>query len=266
MNWTVILLVVIIEFLVSFAAFLILSYVGKFLYGKIKSSSFFSKSKLLNLSEYLPEEEFTTVCQVFYLIMIVIFVTNIVYILFGWREESFNLLILDVLVSLFVIVKGDIKLSENKVLFIVLVPFASLSYLFFANNLLSVLDLVHVFAFPYLIVLYYRKFLEYTETNSLGITILLLFGIIFVSFIVTMLAEHVFPLDSLVMVSNAFTSNGYSVLGNSTVGKIDSLVLVWSGFLLSGVGTATLAVAIIMKYANDKFDHLEEMVRKNRKK
>ena len=67
------------------------------------------------------------------------------------------------------------------------------------------------------------------------------------------------------MVSNAFTSNGYSVLGHSTFGKINALILVWSGFLLSGVGTATLAVAIVMKYANDKFDHLEEKVKKIKK-
>ena len=81
----------------------------------------------------------------------------------------------------------------------------------------------------------------------------------------TMLVENVSPLDALVMVSNAFTSNGYADLGNSSVGKLNSLILVWSGFILSGVATATLAVAIVMKHVNEDFDRLEELVKKNKK-
>ena len=67
------------------------------------------------------------------------------------------------------------------------------------------------------------------------------------------------------MTSNAFTSNGYAVLGNSSVGKLNSLILVWSGFILSGVATATLTVAIVMKRVNNDFDRLEELVKKNKK-
>ena len=79
-----------------------------------------------------------------------------------------------------------------------------------------------------------------------------------------MIVENVSPLNSLVMVSNAFTSNGYSILGSSGWGKINSLVLVWSGFLLSGVGTATLTVAIVMKHVDKEFDRLEKLVKKNK--
>ncbi|WP_296803923.1 hypothetical protein [uncultured Methanobrevibacter sp.] len=107
--------------------------------------------------------------------------------------------------------------------------------------------------------------MEYTETNSLGITIILLFSIIFVSFIITMLVEEVSPINSMVMVSNAFTSNGYSILGSSGWGKFNSLILVWSGFFLSGVGTATLTVTIVMKHVNNEFDRLEDLAKKNKK-
>ena len=72
------------------------------------------------------------------------------------------------------------------------------------------------------------------------------------------------------MVSNAFTSNGYAVLGHTIPGKINSLVLVWGGYLLSGVGTATLTGAILMAHfnrrlddVNEKLDNLEELIKKN---
>ena len=80
-----------------------------------------------------------------------------------------------------------------------------------------------------------------------------------------MLVEGKTPIDSLVMVSNAFTSNGYAVLGKTGLGKIDSLILVWGGFFLSGVGTATLAVGIVMRKTDEKFDRLEELIKKNKK-
>ncbi|WP_406532197.1 hypothetical protein [Methanobrevibacter sp.] len=68
------------------------------------------------------------------------------------------------------------------------------------------------------------------------------------------------------MVSNAFTSNGYAILGNSTVGKINSIILVWGGYLLSGVGTATLASAILIRHFNSRFEKLEKMIEENNKK
>ena len=77
--------------------------------------------------------------------------------------------------------------------------------------------------------------------------------------------EHVSPLDSIVMVSNAFTSNGYAILGKTGAGKLNSLFLIWAGFILSGVGTATLTVAIVMNQVNEKFDRLEDLARKNKK-
>ena len=67
------------------------------------------------------------------------------------------------------------------------------------------------------------------------------------------------------MVSNAFTSNGYTVLGSTGLGKANSILLVWSGFILSCVGTATLTVSIIVSHIDDKFDRLEKLV-KNKKK
>ena len=130
--------------------------------------------------------------------------------------------------------------------------------------------MIHIPVFIYFIKVYYDKFREYTYSNGLGITIILLFTIIFVSFFVTQIFEHKNPLDALVMISNSFTSNGYAVLGSSIPGKMDSIVLVWGGYLLSSVGTATLTTAILinhyrskLKEINDKLDSLEELIKKN---
>ena len=112
---------------------------------------------------------------------------------------------------------------------------------------------------------YYRKFVKYTENNGLGITIMLLYTIVLVSFLFTMLVEEVTPLDSIVMVTNAFTSNSFDPAGNSVIGKVDSLVLAWGGFMLSGVGTATLSVSMIRRYIDREFDEMEDLI-KNKKK
>ena len=125
----------------------------------------------------------------------------------------------------------------------------------------------HLIGFLYVIKTYISKFNQYTESNGLGISILLLIGIVFFSFIFTPLTEGVDLLDALVMVSNAFTSNGYAVLGSSVVGKINSIFLVWGGYLLSGVGTATLTAAILKKHhdvknkeLHDKIDDLDKKI------
>ena len=100
---------------------------------------------------------------------------------------------------------------------------------------------------------------------------MLLFTIVFASFIVTLFAEGVEPLNSAVMVSNAFTSNGYAILGQSGIGKLTSLVLVWSGYIISGVGTATLTAAILIRHnqkrekeLNERLDELESLIKNNK--
>ena len=151
---------------------------------------------------------------------------------------------------------------KNKILAILLIPLGSLTYIIFGNTLVGLLDFIHVPVYMYLIKIYFDKFREYTKSNGLGIAILLLFTIVFVSFLFTQFAESVNPLDSLVMVSNAFTSNGYAVLGKTIPGKIDGVILVWSGYLLSGVGTATLASAIIIRHYSNKIEEYDEKINK----
>ena len=240
-------------------------YIGKFIFTKFKSTNFFKSSRLFNPQEYLPEEEIQTLKQVFYLIMIFIFVINILYLINFWNITSFNSKILDLIVSFYIAVQIDRSSLNNKLLLFLLIPFNSVSFLLFRFEFIIMLDYIHAIVFIYFIKVYFDKFSKFSESNRLGITIMLLFLIVFISFLITIFVEDVLPIDSVVMVSNAFTSNGYAILGHSAIGKLNAIFLVWSGFILSGVGTATLTVSIVMKHFNKKFDKLEKVVKKNKK-
>ena len=249
----------IIEYFVEIAVFMVLMVIASFLLKKIMKS----RNKIFNPREYFPEEEIHSLRQVFYLIMMAACFINILYSLVFVSTDVIYLVIFDILLSLFVAIRLDRSILKNKILIFLLVPYGSLTYLLFGNTLVGLLDFLHVPIFIYIIKLYYDKFREYTESNGLGIAIILLFLIIFISFLATQVAEGANALDSLVMVSNAFTSNGYAVLGNSIAGKLDAIVLVWAGYILSGVGTATLTAAILTRHFNSKFEELEELIKKN---
>ncbi|MEE0942546.1 MAG: hypothetical protein UIB63_05490, partial [Methanobrevibacter sp.] len=241
---------------------------GKLIFKKLKDS----KSRLFNPLEYFPEEEVQTLKQVFYLVMMLIFFVFILYIIVVPENGFVGVAVVQLLVSLYIAFTLDYSSWKNKILFFLLIPYESLALIVF-NEAIVLLPIyaIHVLVYAYLIKVYYGKFRHYTETNSLGITIILLFSIIFVSFVVTCFAENVDPLSSLVMVSNAFTSNGYAILGNTGIGKLTAIFLVWGGYTISGVGTATLTVAILSRHykkreneLNKRLDELESLIKNNK--
>lgn len=242
-------------------SFIIFYYIGKFILKKIqKHESKFTNNRLLNPREYFPEEEIETLKQVFYLIVLFILFIFFFYNIIA-DKETYLFSVSEIIFMVYIANTLDYSSWKNKLLFFLLIPYASFSFILCGDTLINLPNLINLLHIPmiiYLMVLYFRKFKEYTETNGLGITIVLLFSIIFFSFIFTMIAEGVPPLDSINMVSNAFTSNGYAVLGNSEPGRINNLVLVWSGYIISGVGTATLTAAILSKHFNKKIESLHE--------
>ena len=245
------------QFAIELVIFSVLIAIGTFIVKKVRNSS----HSALNPQEYLPEEEIQTLKQVFYLIMMALFFVDFIYaFLLVEAGDIFYFAIFDIVLCVFAAILFDKDSWKDKFVIFFLLPFGSLNFILFKSIYLSVFDLIHIPLLLYLISVYYRKFREYTESNSLGFTIILLFVIVFVSFIITMIVEGQDPLNSLVMVSNAFTSNGYAVLGNSVVGKINSLFLVWGGYIISGAGTATLTAAILLKYFNKRIKRLEQLI------
>lgn len=258
----------ILNYLIEIIVFGLLYFTFRFISNKIKNSS----NRILNPQEYFPQEEIYSLKQIFFLIMMGLFFINVLYSLVFIENDLIYFVIYDIILSVYLAIKLDTSSLKNKILLILLVPYGSLTYIIFGNSLVGLMDLIHIPVFIYFIKEYYYKFKEYTTTNGLGITIILLFLIIFISFFNTQIFENVNPLDSLEMVSNAFTSNGYAILGNSIPGKLNAIILVWGGYLLSGVGTATLTAAIIMNHynnkisnINDKLDKLEELLTENKK-
>lgn len=244
------------QFVIVLVIFSVLVAIGTFIVKKVQNSS----NPALNPQEYLPEEEIQTLKQVFYLIMMALFFVDFTYAFMVFGNDLYYLSFFDIVLCLVAAILFDKNTWKDKLVVFFLLPFGSLSFILFNSTYLTLFDLIHLPILVYVIIIYYRKFRQYTESNGLGFTILLLFLIIFVSFIVTMFVEVQNPLNSLVMVSNAFTSNGYAVLGNSVVGKINSLFLVWGGYIISGAGTATLTAAILLKYFNRRIKRLEELI------
>lgn len=257
--------IVIIELLIMLGIFLFLAYACRFIVNKIKSNPRFKNSKFFNLTEYFPVEELSSLKQVFYLLMIFVFLVIDLYLIFNWNEGAYPIYVLDIIVSIYLFINSDSESLKDKIILFLLIPFGSISKILLGYNMPDLLDLFHVFGYLYFMQVYYRKFMKYTSNNGLGISIILLFSIIFVSFLFTMFVEDVSPLNSIAMVSNAFTSNSFDPAGKSVVGKLDSLLLAWGGYLLSCVGTATLAVSIVKNYVDRQFDDFEDLIKSKKK-
>ena len=197
--------------------FLALCLLGKFILKRYRNHN----NRFFKPEEYFPEDEIHTLKQVFYLIMMMLFFIDILYsLVFFNSPDILFFLVLDIVISLYVVIVLEYNTWKNRLIFIMLIPFGSFTSILFGD----------------------------VNIGAIELAIVLLYSIIFISFIVTTVAENVDPLNALVMVSNAFTSNGYAVLGKSTIGKVDSIFLVWGGYILSGVATSTLTASILIKH------------------
>lgn len=256
---------------VSLAVYVMLILAVAFVLKKLKNRSI----RLLNPSEYFPEEQVKTLRQVYYLVLVFLLVLSITNFFFDrgiflTNSPEFYVYnsILDVIVSVYIAsVLYREGWKKNIILIIFLFPMVSLSYLIFGYSYIVFWNFLRIPAFIYLIKILYDRFKSFTDEHNLGFSIILLFSIIFLSVISTIILENKDPLDAIVMVSNAFTSNGYAILGDSPGGKINSVILVWSGYIISGAATATLTAAIILRHIryqlvqyNEKVDELQSTI------
>lgn len=229
----------------------------------------------LNPHDYLPEEEIKTLKQVYYLILILILFVSIVNFFFDnnivmQNSPEFYVFnsVWDIIFSIYIGINIYDGSRKSKILLVFLIPLASISFLLFGESIIEYWDFIRIPALLYLMKMFYDKFKTFTTLHNLGKSILLLFLIVFFSFIITLFVENEDPLNALVMVSNAFTSNGYAILGESTIGKMNSIFLVWSGYIISGAATATLSAAILIRHFNhklnsydEKFENLENLIK-----
>lgn len=240
-----------VEFFIEVLLFVILMFAGTFL-KKIPKRRFF------NIEEYFPKDEIHTLTQVFYLALMTACFVNVMYTLIYVNIDTIYFAILNLSLSLFIAITIDKSTLAHKLFILVLVPYGALTYLLFNFPLVGLVNFVQVPVFIYLIKYYYDKFMGYTESHGLGISIVLLFSIIFVSFLITSFIENKNPLDAIVMVSNAFATNGYVVYETSDIGKVNNLVLSWMSIILPAVATATLTSAILTRRFNRELNDYKE--------
>ena len=247
-----------VQFLIELLLFVILILAGEFL-KKIPRI----KRRFFNIRVYFPKEEIHTLTQVSYLGLMTACFVNVMYTFIYGNISTIYFATLSLSLSLLIAITIDKSTIVRKLFIVMLIPCGALTYLLFNHPMVGLVNFVQIPFFVYLIKYYYDKFMEYTESHSLGISIVLLYVVIFVSFLITSFIENKNPLDSIVMVSNAFSSNGYAVPETSEIGKVNNLVLSWMGVILPSVGTATLTSAILtrhfkkeLKDYEDKFDVL----------
>ena len=113
---------VVCELVIPTLIFGVLFAVGKFIYQKMSNS----ESRVLNPSEYFPQQELETLRQVFYLIMMMIFFVFILYIMMVQAKEILPIAVLQVILSIYVALTLDYSKWYNKILFFLLVPYESL--------------------------------------------------------------------------------------------------------------------------------------------
>ena len=244
-------------YLIVFFIYLIILFGIIFIYRKLKNHN----SQFLDLTQYLPEVEIYTLRQISYLIFSGLIFIDIAYIALFSASDVTILALFDVILSLI----GAIFIYERKIknilIMVCLIPVSSTLFLAVGNLELVITEILHIIALFYVVWVSIHHFIDYSKRNELGFFVLLLFALIAISLIVTTLSEPVNIFDALVMVTNAFTSNGYSVLGTSQIGKLNSIFLTWGGYILSGVGTATLTAAILTAHFNRRFDELEMLIK-----
>mgnify|MGYP007115442970 CR=1 FL=1 len=51
-----------------------------------------------------------------------------------------------------------------------------------------------------------------------------------------------------------------NAFGNTISGKLNSLLLVWGGYVISGVGAATLTATLLIRHFKKKFAELKELI------
>lgn len=281
----------IIGVIVIFLIFLIMYFIVKSISNPLKTHL----KKNVEPEHYLPKEELQNQRQIFYLIIILACIILLIYslelggffkiieqIIFNedislvkiFYGHDFNLpfTICNIILSLYLSLNLDLKKNRKDILiFILIVPFISIcSYIHLLLQMVSIelylldpsiflfFDIIHSLGYLYFIYLYYKKFMKYTISNSLGKTIIIFIVLIALTTLITVITENVNMLDAANMVTNAYVSNGYDVLGTTTLEKLSEMTVAWGGYILSGVGTSTLTAAILIRHYDSELEKIEE--------
>ena len=228
----------------------------------IKESHLFTgKINNLNFEKFLPSDEIHNLKQIFLLAMSGLLLFGICSMFFVYDDyvDNSRLCVILTTIAIAYIASKDYK---HIILSLLIIPAPVILWLL---NPVTVILFYPLFVIQWIgtlicVIYFIHQFFKFTKKNNLGFTVIIFILILIGSCFITAYYEQTNLIDSVVMISNAFTSNGYALLGSSTAGKIDSIILVWGGYLLSGVGTATLTAAILGRHLKSKLESQEEKI------
>ena len=214
-----------------------------------------------NFEKFLPSDEIRNLKQIFLLAMSGLLLFSICS-MFLIYDDYIDISILCVILTTIAIAYISSKDYKHILLSLALIPAPIVLWLL---NPMTVAMFYPLFVIQWVgtlicVIYFIHQFFKFTKKNNLGFTVIIFILILIGSCFITSYYEQTNLIDSIVMISNAFTSNGYTILGTSKAGKINSIILVWGGYLLSGVGTATLTAAIVGGYLKSKIESQEEKI------
>lgn len=215
------------------------------------------KLEKIKSSDFLPDDEISHLKQIFLLLFGLLSIIGLIFsFIIKDNVNYFELAVLNIIFTTIAIIYLAEKSYTKLILSVLIIPSTSIIWLLFNKDLPNFFLMIQCIGNLITGLYFIYKFFKYTKNNKLGLTVIIFALILSSSLATTSIGENVSLIDSMVMVSNAFTSNGYTILGHTYIGKLNSITLVWFGYLLSGVGTATLTAAIILKRMKHKMNIL----------
>ena len=234
-------------------------------------NKFVEHFKDVDSENWMPSEQMKEFKQLVYLIIAGLLIADLYYLCLVNTAFNYmwNLVIFDFIISLLagIYIFDKDNLIKTFILLFALIPFTGYTFTGYYTalnvNVFLILEIIHILGILYIIIVSFKQFKTYSKSHKLGYTILLLYLIVCICVFLSTQAQHLDLLDSLVYCSNAFTSNGYGLVNATTVsGKFISIILVWSGYILSGVTTALLTLALVSRYYNKKIDAMNQQIDK----
>ena len=129
-----------LQFIIESVVFLIVVDIGIVVIEKLKNND----NKFLNPLEYVPLEEFHSIRQIYYLIMMALCFVVVLYSMSFNSSDIVYFALFDIIISLYIAITIDKTSNWHKLMVFLLIPFGAITYLFYGITLVSYLDLIHI--------------------------------------------------------------------------------------------------------------------------
>lgn len=225
-------------------------------------NKFSLKSYNIESEQFLPEDEIHYLRQIFYLLTPTLLILGFIGAILSNNPEArgYYFIIASILstISIISILYNSHKKILNIIIAILLIPAASI-FKIMGGQSPTILLIIHFIGIILSSIYLFKKFIDFTTKKDLSLLVIIFVIFVVSGFFITGYGEKTNLVNTIVLVSNAFTGNGYSIVGESIYGKITSIYLVWGGYLLSGVGTATLTAGILSVYFKKQQKEIKEL-------